>query len=238
MPTADTHVSSCLCLFAEFFSEQRGREISKARLAPLAVVKTFDLQFYERIAVVGKFDEFGSANLFLYLYDGTLQHKIAASALEKNAQFGGLREENGGIQVTVGFQTDSGWKERKADMAWNLRPGLAVSAAQMAVLISDIVWLVEQDVILADGSVQRVLVRRCCGWLGMAGAGSKRWRISLSNARSFPSTMCAYYSYLTARPRARQSGDVNGVNFAVAAARRHSSFAVEILVGTVNSIIL
>jgi len=41
---------------------------------------------------------------------------------------------------------------------WNLRPGVALTPAQMAALTSDIVWLVEQDVRLADGSTQKVLV--------------------------------------------------------------------------------
>ncbi|WGG52841.1 hemagglutinin repeat-containing protein [Rugamonas sp. DEMB1] len=40
---------------------------------------------------------------------------------------------------------------------WNLRPGVALTPAQMATLSSDIVWLVEQEVTLADGSVQKVL---------------------------------------------------------------------------------
>ncbi|NUA31001.1 S-layer family protein, partial [Cupriavidus basilensis] len=42
--------------------------------------------------------------------------------------------------------------------AWNLRPGVALSPEQMAQLTSDIVWLVEQDVTLADGSRTRALV--------------------------------------------------------------------------------
>ncbi|MFG3450099.1 hemagglutinin repeat-containing protein [Stenotrophomonas sp. NPDC047960] len=42
--------------------------------------------------------------------------------------------------------------------AWGLRPGVALTAEQMARLTSDIVWLVEQDVTLADGSVARALV--------------------------------------------------------------------------------
>ena len=42
--------------------------------------------------------------------------------------------------------------------AWGLRPGVALTAEQMARLTSDIVWLVEQDVTLADGSVTRALV--------------------------------------------------------------------------------
>ncbi|CAN7482904.1 hemagglutinin repeat-containing protein [Variovorax paradoxus] len=41
---------------------------------------------------------------------------------------------------------------------YGLRPGVALSAAQMAQLTSDIVWLVEQTVILPDGTTQRVLV--------------------------------------------------------------------------------
>ena len=42
--------------------------------------------------------------------------------------------------------------------AWNLRPGVALTAAQMAQLTSDIVWLVEREVTLADGTVTRALV--------------------------------------------------------------------------------
>src|SRR5690606_38640039 len=41
---------------------------------------------------------------------------------------------------------------------FGLRPGVALSAEQMAQLTSDIVWLVEQTVTLADGSTQTVLV--------------------------------------------------------------------------------
>ncbi|HHB9415347.1 hemagglutinin repeat-containing protein [Stenotrophomonas maltophilia] len=41
---------------------------------------------------------------------------------------------------------------------WGLRPGVALTAEQMARLTSDIVWLVEKDVTLADGSVVRALV--------------------------------------------------------------------------------
>jgi adhesin HecA-like repeat protein len=42
--------------------------------------------------------------------------------------------------------------------AQNLRPGIALTAAQVANLTSDIVWLVEKEVILKDGSKQKVLV--------------------------------------------------------------------------------
>jgi len=41
--------------------------------------------------------------------------------------------------------------------AWNLIPGVALSAAQMAQLTTDIVWLIDTPVTLADGSVQHVL---------------------------------------------------------------------------------
>jgi filamentous hemagglutinin len=42
--------------------------------------------------------------------------------------------------------------------AYGLRPGIALTAAQMAQLTSDIVWLVSQTVTLPDGSTQTVLV--------------------------------------------------------------------------------
>ncbi|MET3382414.1 beta strand repeat-containing protein [Variovorax paradoxus] len=41
---------------------------------------------------------------------------------------------------------------------YGLRPGVALTAAQMAQLTSDIVWLVEQTVTLPDGTTQQVLV--------------------------------------------------------------------------------
>ncbi|WP_343239069.1 hemagglutinin repeat-containing protein, partial [Stenotrophomonas sp.] len=41
---------------------------------------------------------------------------------------------------------------------WGLRPGIALSAEQMAQLTSDIVWLVEQTITLADGSTTTALV--------------------------------------------------------------------------------
>ncbi|HEY5971524.1 MAG TPA: hemagglutinin repeat-containing protein [Pseudoxanthomonas sp.] len=42
--------------------------------------------------------------------------------------------------------------------AWGLRPGVALSAEQMAQLTSDIVWLVEQTVTLPDGTTTTALV--------------------------------------------------------------------------------
>lgn len=41
---------------------------------------------------------------------------------------------------------------------WHLTPGIALTPAQMAQLTSDVVWLVEQTVTLADGTTERVLV--------------------------------------------------------------------------------
>ncbi len=41
--------------------------------------------------------------------------------------------------------------------AWDLRPGVALSAEQITRLTSDIVWLVEKNITLADGSTQTVL---------------------------------------------------------------------------------
>lgn len=41
---------------------------------------------------------------------------------------------------------------------WSLLPGVALTPEQMAQLTTDIVWLVERPVTLADGSVQKVLV--------------------------------------------------------------------------------
>ncbi|MRU34672.1 hypothetical protein, partial [Xylella fastidiosa] len=56
-----------------------------------------------------------------------------------------------------------------------LRPGIALSAAQLAQLTSDIVWLVAQDVHLPDGTTTRALVPRlylrpCTGDLTQDGA--------------------------------------------------------------------
>ena len=42
----------------------------------------------------------------------------------------------------------------------NLRPGIALTASQVANLTTDIVWLVQQDVALPDGTTQSVLVPR------------------------------------------------------------------------------
>lgn len=41
---------------------------------------------------------------------------------------------------------------------YQLRPGISLSAQQMAALTSDIVWLVEQTITLSDGSTTQALV--------------------------------------------------------------------------------
>src|SRR4029077_16868584 len=52
---------------------------------------------------------------------------------------------------------------------FQLTPGIALSAAQMAALTSDMVWLVNQDVPLPDGSTSSVLAPVV--YLTRAGAG-------------------------------------------------------------------
>lgn len=42
--------------------------------------------------------------------------------------------------------------------SYNLRPGIALTSEQVSRLTSDIVWLVEKDVTLPNGSTQRALV--------------------------------------------------------------------------------
>ena len=42
--------------------------------------------------------------------------------------------------------------------SYNLRPGIALTAAQIAQLTSDIVWLEEKTITLADGTSSKVLV--------------------------------------------------------------------------------
>ncbi|MEI7430735.1 MAG: filamentous hemagglutinin N-terminal domain-containing protein, partial [Betaproteobacteria bacterium] len=43
-------------------------------------------------------------------------------------------------------------------IAYNIRPGVALTAAQMALQTTDLVWLVEREVTLPDGLTQKVLV--------------------------------------------------------------------------------
>lgn len=69
-----------------------------------------------------------------------------------------------GLRYLAGYQGDE--EQYKALMNagisfaldYDLKPGIALSAEQMAQLTSDIVWLVEREVMLADGGHQQVLV--------------------------------------------------------------------------------
>lgn len=90
--------------------------ISAAVTLQLPPIAVSHLQGRELVAVIGNFDEFGSANLLLYSYDGTLQQVITAPVLGENSQFGGVLEKNGDIQATVGFQTGAVWKEEAGQL--------------------------------------------------------------------------------------------------------------------------
>lgn len=80
------------------------------RLPPIAVSHLSNIQ---SIAIVGNFDEFGSSNLMFYSYDGKLIRKFAAPNLGSSAQFVGVEEITQGLQVIVGFRTNSGsWAEQ------------------------------------------------------------------------------------------------------------------------------
>ncbi|WP_115584256.1 hemagglutinin repeat-containing protein [Xanthomonas dyei] len=78
-----------------------------------------------------------------------------------------VREQIGqltGRRFLEGYKSDEAQYQALLDAgatvgkAWNLRPGVALTDAQMAQLTSDIVWLVEQTVTLPDGSTTTALV--------------------------------------------------------------------------------
>ncbi|MBB4593628.1 filamentous hemagglutinin N-terminal domain-containing protein, partial [Xanthomonas cannabis] len=78
-----------------------------------------------------------------------------------------VREQIGqltGRRFLEGYKSDEAQYQALLDAgatigkAWNLRPGVALTDAQMAQLTSDIVWLVEQTVSLPDGSTTTALV--------------------------------------------------------------------------------
>ncbi|MCS3809799.1 hemagglutinin repeat-containing protein [Xanthomonas sp. 4461] len=78
-----------------------------------------------------------------------------------------VREQIGqltGRRFLDGYKSDEAQYQALLDAgatvgkAWNLRPGVALTDAQMAQLTSDIVWLVEQTVTLPDGSTTTALV--------------------------------------------------------------------------------
>ncbi len=88
------------------------------------------------------------------LGDGFYEQKLVR---EQVAQLTGRRFLPGYANDEAQFQAlmDSGATFAQAHQ---LRPGVALSAEQMAALTSDIVWLVEKDVTLPDGQVTRALV--------------------------------------------------------------------------------
>lgn len=87
------------------------------------------------------------------LGDGFYEQKLLREAI---AQLTGRRFLAGYASDEAEYRAlmDNGVTQARA---WQLIPGVALSAAQIAQLTSDIVWLVETDVTLADGSHQRVL---------------------------------------------------------------------------------
>lgn len=93
-------------------------------------------------------------NILKRLGDGFYEQKLIR---EQVAQLTGYR-------YLDGFSNDDDQYAALMDAGatfakqYGLRPGIGLSAAQMAQLTSDIVWLVEQTVTLPDGSTQRVLV--------------------------------------------------------------------------------
>ncbi len=56
---------------------------------------------------------------------------------------------------------------------YNLTVGVALTPAQMALLTSDMVWLVAREVTLTDGSVQQVLVPQV---YARVKSGRSRWQ--------------------------------------------------------------
>jgi filamentous hemagglutinin len=93
-------------------------------------------------------------NILKRLGDGFYEQKLIR---EQVAQLTGYRYLDGynddGDQYAALMDAGATFAKQ-----YGLRPGIALSAAQMAQLTSDIVWLVEQTVTLPDGSTQRVLV--------------------------------------------------------------------------------
>nr|WP_324292656.1 hemagglutinin repeat-containing protein [Xanthomonas oryzae] len=93
----------------------------------------------------------------------TLQKRLGDGYYEQKL----VREQIGqltGRRFLEGYKSDEAQYQALLDAgatigkAWNLRPGIALTQAQMAQLTSDIVWLVEQTVTLPDGSTTTALV--------------------------------------------------------------------------------
>jgi hypothetical protein len=64
----------------------------------------------------------------------------------------------------------------------HLQPGIALSAEKVAQLTTDIVWLAQQSVILADGSTQTCWCRNCTWWRVWvtSPAAAVCWRAAMS----------------------------------------------------------
>ena len=77
---------------------------------PLSVA---DLSLHSLIAIVGSYDEFGSANLSLYSYDGVLKKTLTAPALGTKAHFGRVTQTQDKVSVVVGFFDETGWTEKE-----------------------------------------------------------------------------------------------------------------------------
>lgn len=88
------------------------------------------------------------------LGDGFYEQKLVR---EQVAQLTGRRFLDGYSTDEAEYRAliDNGVTYAKA---WGLRPGVALTPAQMAQLTSDIVWLVEKDVTLPNGQVTKALV--------------------------------------------------------------------------------
>jgi len=88
------------------------------------------------------------------LGDGYYEQKLIR---EQMAQLTGRRFLDGYSNDEAQYQAllDNGATYARQ---WNLTPGIALSAGQMAALTSDLVWLVEQEIALPDGSQTRALV--------------------------------------------------------------------------------
>lgn len=94
------------------------------------------------------------ANVQKRLGDGFYEQKLVRDQV---AQLTGRRFLDGYVDDEAQYRALLDNAATIAD-AWGLRPGVALTPAQMAQLTSDIVWLVEQRVTLADGSTTTALV--------------------------------------------------------------------------------
>jgi filamentous hemagglutinin len=94
------------------------------------------------------------AHLQKRLGDGFYEQRLIA---EQVSQLTGRRFLDGYASDEAQYQAlmDAGLTYANE---WRLIPGVGLTAAQMAQLTTDIIWLVEQTVTLPDGSTQKALV--------------------------------------------------------------------------------